>query len=93
MLEKDSENAVRVKGMLDGGPAATDTRIFVKDRVLEIDYRSCDLFSMPLLNRLMQGVEGSKMMLKMQRHPDNFGPEDRIGLPNEYLVTLFRASF
>ena len=97
MLEKDVvSHVVLVSAVPKGGPAETDGRIRVGDRVVDIGDHDLSRLEAPVVQQLLQGEVGSRVTLKLLRHPRNRQPDDPIPAQGEeegvaYVVTLFRA--
>ena len=97
MLEKDVvSHVVLVSAVPKGGPAETDGRIRVGDRVVDISDHDLSRLEAPVVQQLLQGEAGSRVTLKLLRHPRNRQPDDPIPAQGEeegvaYVVTLFRA--
>ena len=96
MLEKDVvSHVVLVSAVPKGGPAETDGRIRAGDRVVDIGDNDLSRLAAPVVQQLLQGEAGSRVTLKLLRHPRN-RPDDPIPAQGEeggmaYAVTLFRA--
>lgn len=97
MLEKDVvSHVVLVSAVPKGGPAETDGRIRVGDRVVDIGDHDLSRLEAPVVQQLLQGEVGSRVTLNLLRHPRNRQPDDPIPAQGEeggvaYVVTLFRA--